>query len=344
MADCHKLLLAYNSDDKGISLSQSKRDKLSNARIIIENKIKNSDEYESSDYIIDFRPQGSFEMDTIINPINSDDSYDIDHGVYFLSDIEPEIKPSTLKSWIFNVLENHTKNVSNKKNCIRVAYAVSSDLPTYHIDIPVYWQKKEETPKLASSLGWKESDPLQFVDWFNDMNKETKNQLIRITRNFKWWARNLNGSMPSGIILTVLAAYNYHKDERDDISFYQTLNSIFCSLSEDFSCFRPTIPTDEDLFKGYSDTNKEYFLERLKGFLKKSNEALETEDIEESANLWNNIFGDKFSSITKEFIEGTKMNENIKQNKISVLPSGVLSNNESNVKVSSTKFYGSNAI
>jgi hypothetical protein len=337
MADCHKLLSIYNNF---ISLDDSRRKKLLSARTVIENKIKKSEEYESSDYNVDFKPQGSFEMDTIINPINSDDSYDIDHGVYFLSDKEPDVLSSTIKGWIFNVLENHTENVSNKKNCVRVAYAVSKDLPAYHIDIPVYWQKNDETPHLATSQGWKKSDPLQFLDWFNSMNSETKNQLIRITRYFKWWARNFNGSMPSGIILTILVAYNFHKDERDDLSFYQTLNSIYISLKADFSCFRPTIPTDEDLFNEYSDTNKEYLLERLNGFLQKANKALEAENQEDGAKYWLSIFGDKLKPSTDEYIEGIFINNSMKSEILKVSSSGLLSTKNEGTIVKPTKFYG----
>lgn len=336
MADCNKLLMSYSNY---IKLKDSRRTKLEKAKIVIENKIKNSEEYEASDYNIDFRPQGSFEMDTIINPIDSDDSYDIDHGVYFVSDNEPKVVSTTIKKWIFDVLENHTNNVTNKKNCIRVQYSVSDDLPAYHIDIPVYWQKSNETPLLASTKGWLESDPVQFLNWFKNLNLKSKNQLKRVTRYLKWWSKN-HYNMPTGIILTILAAYNYHSDERDDLSFYQTLNSIYVSLSNEFSCFRPTVPTDEDLFSEYGETNKEFLLNKLNGFLKKALKALETESQEEAAKIWLSIFGDKLKSLTVEYIEAINVSESMKSGILKVDSSGLLSTNTEGTHVKPTKFYG----
>lgn len=40
---------------------------------------------------------------------------------------------------------------------------------------------------------------------------------------FKAWAKNKNSKMPSGIALTAWVNNHYKPNERDDISFYETI-------------------------------------------------------------------------------------------------------------------------
>lgn len=217
MSNCDKLLKAY--DLKKISLTEAKRNILLTKRNTVENKLKNSEKLQSDEYKIEFRSQGSFLMDTIINPIDEEDSYDIDHGIYFISRYEPDIESYSLKNKVYRILEDHTNEVINKKNCVRVAYSVSEDLAAYHIDIPVYWQKHNETPQLATTNEWLISDPVQFAEWYLNLSNNSKDQLKRITRYIKWWSKNLSNEMPKGVILTILSANNFHIDERDDMTF-----------------------------------------------------------------------------------------------------------------------------
>jgi hypothetical protein len=62
-----------------------------------------------------------------------------------------------------------------------------------------------------------------------------------------------------------------------------------------FECYRPTTPTDEDLFKNYSDTKRDYFLSQLDSFVKSAKEAIEGTNPKESCEKWQKHFGDRFS-------------------------------------------------
>ena len=218
--------------------------------------------------------QGSFDMNTGVNPIpayNEDGEkllkYDLDDGVYFIEKEGGDNKRSinTWHDWVFDSVENHTGEDSIRKTtCIRVVFADG-----HHIDLPIYY-KNDGTIELAhKSKGWLESDPKEFVEWFNNLKTS---QLERIVRYLKAWKnyredKNSNLKLPSGFELTILAANNYVED--DNKSFRETIRKIDTKLNKlnGFKCIRPTTPKDEYVFADYSDTRRANFLTTLSSLL-----------------------------------------------------------------------------
>ncbi len=82
-------------------------------------------------------------------------------------------------------------------------------------------------PELAQKNSYIKSDPIEFLNWFNNLADE---QLRRIVRYFKAWRdKQMQDSdiiFPPGIILTILATNNYVKNDRDDVSMHETLQKI----------------------------------------------------------------------------------------------------------------------
>jgi hypothetical protein len=282
---------------------------------------------------VQFQSQGSFVMDTIINPISED--YDLDDGVYFIGAATSAQRPATklFHDFVYNCVSTNNPNVKevkDKETCVRAFYREgfgflyenkSQKLSKgFHVDLPMYYAGNKKSPDLAHlKKSWILSDPIQFIKWFEDKVKsnfkseflyerklfsaqyeawrdimrKTDAQLRRIVRYLKAWCDYQGADMPCGIVLTILAAENYKESERDDISLKETLVKIKAALDKDFVCSRPTPPVGDDLLEGYD--HKEYFMSKLNSFVESANQAINETNPKRACAKWQKHFGDRFA-------------------------------------------------
>jgi len=316
MAVLHKEYINYN---KEIKLTQARKDSLKKSRKELRKKIRNwFKDNKSSELQPKFKGQGSFDMNTGINPIPFYDSngkkllkYDLDDGVYFIEIENEDNKKSipTWHDWVYDSVNNHTGEDSIRKTtCVRVVFADG-----HHIDLPIYYKNNCTIELAHKSKDWLESDPKEFVEWFN--SQKTK-QLERVVRYLKAWKnfredKNSNLKLPSGFELTILVTNNYVSDDNDDRSFRETMRAINKTLnkSNGFKCIRPTTPINEDVFSDYSETKKNNFLNTLSSLLKDLDKAEDEKNFKKASELLrNNQFGTRFP-LGEDKDEETKSNE-----------------------------------
>ena len=313
MANNHEQFIAFNGS---ITLTESRKDKLiSNKKAIRKRIIEYYKEYYPDDLKPKFAGQGSFEMNTILNPLKSGDEgdklpvYDLDYGVYFISkDINDKLHISEYHKKIKKAVDGHTSiEPTEKKTCIRVEYTDG-----HHIDLPIYFKLdyEWEKPTLAHKDGWILSDPREFYQWFNNKVKENQ-QLRRIVRYLKAWcdycySQNDSVKMPSGFILTILAVNNFVANDRDDIAMRDMLQAINNYLKLSFSCIRPTTPSGEELLgNNFSDTRKKNFMSKLDSFATSADHAINETNPKKACLKWQKHFGDRFCcSTAKDEDEG----------------------------------------
>lgn len=294
----------YTKFNKGIKLSDKRKKDLKGSRKEIRRKIRvwfkdnKPDELQPK-----FYGQGSFEMNTTVNPIPEIDQednklvkYDLDYGVYFLERQGENNKKNidTWHNWIYDSVENHTQTPPIRKTtCIRVVFSDG-----HHIDLPIYYMNGD-IPELAHrSKDWIESDPKAFFEWFNAFAK-VKPQLRRIVRYLKAWKdfrekKNKTLKLPSGFALTIMAVNNFEPSDNDDESFRKTVRKIRESLSQNFECLRPTTPEDENVFDDYSQKRKDDFLQCLDALILDCDNAMEEENFRKASEFMINSFGDRF--------------------------------------------------
>jgi hypothetical protein len=297
----------YNKFDKEIKLNQTRKDSLITSRKELRKKIKKWFKENKPDEIQPkFYSQGSFEMNTTINPIVEYDSdgnalrkYDLDDGVYFIYSKDGDTKQTinTWHDWVFKATENHTgKDSIRKTTCVRVVFSDG-----HHVDLPIYY-KKDDTIELAhKSKDWLISDPKEFYEWFNE-DKKSRSRLEAIVSCLKAWKnyRELNNSnlkLPSGFELTILATTNYVDADNLDEAFRETVKAIDKELNKynGFKCLRPTTPENEDVFEGYSETRKNNFLSTLKSLKEDCIRASEEKNFKKASEiLIDKQFGSRF--------------------------------------------------
>lgn len=304
MAVLHKEYIKFDGE---IKLTTSRKESLKTSRKNIRKRIRDWFKENKPDELQPkFHGQGSFEMNTTINPIVEYDEnedpirkYDLDYGVYFIEKKDKDNKRAinTWHDWVYESVEDYTDQLPKKKNtCIRVIFSDGR-----HIDLPIYY-KKEDTIELAhKAKGWTESDPKEFYVWFNDEKKE-KSRLEAIVRCLKAWKnfrekKNTNLKLPSGFELTILATENYHDADNLDEAFRETIRNINTELNKKngFKCIRPTTPKGENVFEDYSDTRKTNFLNTLKSLLDDCDKAKDEKNFKKASEiLRDNQFGTRF--------------------------------------------------
>ena len=303
MANNHEQFLDFHTV---ISITINKISTLKRNRKALRDRIR---KYYKDNYPYEispkFKPQGSFAMETILEPIKKDGElgvFDLDDGVYFIGAMDNRKSITHYHNRIYNAVNGHTsQSPIDKDTCVRVEYSDG-----HHIDLPIYFKEKGDyaTPTLAhKSKGWIDSDPKEFWEWFNKKAEEQP-QLRRIVKYLKAWCdykESLNTAinMPSGCILTILADKFYEESKnRDDLALKNVLVKMYNSLSLKFECLRPTTPVGEDLFQSYSDTRKEQFMTRLKSFKEDAERAINNANPRDACERWQKHLGDRFSCST----------------------------------------------
>lgn len=302
MAVLHKEFINYN---KNIKLSDARKDSLKKSRKELRKKMRTwFKENKPNELQPKFGGQGSFDMNTGVNPIPIYDEdgekllkYDLDDGVYFIERNDEDNKRaiSTWHDWVFDSVDNHTGEDSIRKTtCVRVVFADG-----HHIDLPIYYKIDELIELAHKSKSWQESDPKEFVEWFNNLKTKQLERIVRYLKAWKNYRENNNSSLklPSGFELTILASNNYVEDDNDDKSFRETIRNIDYELNKTngFKCIRPTTPVNEDVFEDYSKTRKKDFLNTLSSLLKDLDKADEENNFKKASEvLRDNQFGNRF--------------------------------------------------
>jgi len=293
-----------------VALTSGKKKSLRKARDAIRERIRKYFREYLEVEVPKFRGQGSYAMGTIVNPL--DGEFDIDDGVYLQhldeSDDNKWPTPDTVHRWLVNATDGHTNEKPiDKRTCVRVRYAGQ-----YHVDIPSYANIYGEYMLAEKGdNGWHRSDPMALMLWFKEHVKEHGEQLRRVILYLKAWAdfqSGRRGKMPSGLILTVLAAQHFHADEMDDVSLTDTASVISNAVYPVFCVYNP-IDIDEELTASMADEQKARFQEAISDLVSDSANAIDTDDREEASKLWRRQLGDRFPAIEKAIEVGQKQED-----------------------------------
>ena len=292
MANCNDTFSVYHY---AIKLTSIKKNTLKAARKAVRDKIrtffKDTLEYE----IPKFYGQGSYAMNTLVNPLNGE--YDIDDGVYLQNlddDKDKWVAPETAHGWIVKATDGHTNEKPiDKNNCVRVRYAGN-----YHVDLPIYGIDAGTSYLAVKGSGWEESNPKLLADWFRSKVRAHGEQLRNVIRYFKAWAdyqsQASTAKMPSGIILTILVTEAFNAAEnRDDTSFLETAKAIKNRLLISSRIDRPVKPF-EDLGEHLSDAQLQHLIDQLKALIEKGTEAANESDKKKACQCWRDALGDRF--------------------------------------------------
>ena len=287
MVNCSRELEKYW--DEKVKLPQDKYSELMRKRDLQIEKLKANLKVDNFAQPVEFINQGSYAMKTLIQ---HDGEYDIDVGVVFnKEDLETNNKPlpSSIKYHIGQKLkdERFVKLPSVMKNCVRVNYKEN-----YHIDMPVF-RKNGTVIELATNKGWESSNPQNINRWFAN-EKASKPHLKKIVQLLKKWSKSRSDwSMPSGLILSILASECYIDDDRLDISFYKTLDKMNIRLKKCRIVFVPNSSVDITAEAKHKEKVKN-LSEKLSGYFNGAFKESNFTDKNRALKIWKMFFADNY--------------------------------------------------
>lgn len=182
MANCDQSFHEFN---QVIRLTEKRRSTLIEARNSLRGRVQLSFDSKKSQFPsvteLEFQSQGSFVMDTIINPI--EEEYDLDDGIYFIGNLSRAARPTpkVFHDFVYHSILNwssQVEEVRDKDTCVRVRYKGGYELMLemklvdkiqnrFHIDLPMYYTTTKRSPDLAHlKAGWMTSDPIALINWF----------------------------------------------------------------------------------------------------------------------------------------------------------------------------------
>lgn len=204
---------------------------------------------ESFGCSVKFWLQGSYKSFTLIAPVDRQSTYDIDIGIYLVSDLDkPNVEAKEVKEVLNATLSYYCQTdteakIQNSKNaCEGLKF---ENFLT--IDTPIYFIKDEQdsTPLLATDNGWVDSDPIAIQNWLtNAFTADADRSLMkRIVRYFKAWAnirwkQSDHKKIPS-LALNILVANHLHIGDDEVTSFEGTIANICSELERSFEVLNP---------------------------------------------------------------------------------------------------------
>ena len=299
----HEKIKLSSSKKKELIGEKDKKGSRDSLRDRIKNNFKEKNRKQPKFYM-----QGSFSMNTTINPLSAE--YDLDDGVY-LQNIDTSKPmnewetPETVHKWIVDAVNGHTsKSPTDKNLCVRVHYADERK----HIDLPIYVQKDDSYYLAVKGKGWVESDPKEIKDWFLDEIKNKGEQFRRIVRYLKGWKdfrenENKHIKLYGGFQLTVLASYHFIESESDEKAFFKTIEAIKSYLwSYEQKICHPK-NGGKNIIDHYSEARRKNFVEEFTKMYEKAKKTYEENDCVEKSKKWRKIFGDRFPLLKNEDCE-----------------------------------------
>lgn len=258
-----------------------------------------------SDYPIRTWLQGSYKTATQIRPVHMTEEFDIDLGVYFQWQGEPQDGrhgPKTLKGFVQESLKDYananTTDVEQvtppRERCGRIRFKSS-----FHIDVPAYHlDAQRDARRLATEGGaWEGSDPKAIYLWFRDQFDDLARAKVRRQVKYaKTWAAlkfSLNNGRPSSILLAVLVADAANELGNsglgaDDDTLREILTKIIARVENDREVLNP-VDSSENLAR-MTDAQMAAFIEGLKSFLDVAQRATAKADELAAADVWQESF------------------------------------------------------
>lgn len=183
-----------------------------------------------------FVPQGSYERQTIIKPVDDHHTFDVDvilegrwldTDAFFASKLGPR---ETLRRLSVELRRHHNYSgkVKMKDRCVRVDFAGA-----FHLDLvpacPVFG--RHDIPDKTNDT-WVRTNPVEVNAWFRGVDKQHNGLTAVVCRLVREWKRSIYKKRgPSGLVLDVMVAQALYR-ARSVGSAEQALALAFHGISQ----------------------------------------------------------------------------------------------------------------
>ena len=285
-----------------VNLNQSRIDRIISAHHSVRDRLEKDDWVSSR--LVGTRLQGSYALGTAIRSPHESGTYDVDvvlglklddpgtglpSGYSVLKETQDALEAISLYSGKTEIL----------KCCVRIAYA--QDGLDFHLDVvPAHVLEKMGDP-LQIPPHWCKTNPIGYIDWFEQKNSKTSGYLRKVVRLLKYWRDIQQLESPNSMVLTTLAGQFIIEDARSvDEALVHVFGEILKWAEDDSDQPVPIVPNpslpEENLARDWNYDQFIKFRDHLKSAHQDAKKALDSEDEKETISLWNgpHLFNGKF--------------------------------------------------
>ncbi len=255
-----------------------------------------------------FSEQGSYAHKTIIKPVDTNDSFDVDILVYIKND---DFTPKDFKEdyvdtiyQVFKGNDNYVDKITKNTRCVTIKYAGD-----FHLDI-VPCVEKDSTYYICNrnNKEYEKTDGDGYKQWLIGKNEITgNNNLRKVTRILKFLRDYKNTFSVKSILLTTILG-NQVGNAENFSNFPTALKEIsnrlndFLQQNENMPIIANPVLPEEDFNRHWDQIKYKNFREKFNSYNEKINKAFKETKNNESVKKWREIFGDTFGRL----IEGPK--------------------------------------
>lgn len=276
-----------------IQLGNSQRERIESAIDALSNYLIKQYELISDDVFV----QGSFTTETAVKPspsLGEEGEYDVD--IVIFSAAEDDSPNDALEGLEDTIEENGNYKDKIEKDdpkipCVRLRYA-DEDKAKFHVDIVPAKRNDDGTIEVPRrDDGWETSNPVEYIDWVADQGDRYRRTLMMLKR----W-RDENKAPIKSIVLQVITAECLSDSADDSVNLAETLQGI-----SDYLDGLETAPElhnpayyDEILTARWKDEDFLEFKKLIDEGADIASSALEEDEHDEAASLWQKILGEDF--------------------------------------------------
>ena len=276
-----------------VNLNRTRIDRIISAHHSVREKLK-EDEWISR-YLVDSKLQGSYALRTAIRSPYKEGTYDVDvvlglnlegkygelpSGISVLKNVQSALEQVSLYSGKTKILNC----------CIRIAY--SSDGLDFHLDVvPAHVPDGMRDP-LQIPRDWDKTNPLGYIDWFNETNRDGSGHLRWVVRLVKYWKELHELKSPNSMVLTTLAGQFLPEEALSvDDALVKVLGGMVAwadwhSVGEKLEVPNPSLPA-ENLARDWRYDEFTLFRDHLILAYEDATKARYSMDERETIDLWN---------------------------------------------------------
>ncbi len=247
---------------------------------------------QNEDWDVLVYPQGSFELGTVIKPLNEKEQYDVDLVVLLKS---PIFNAQEIREKIKNLLMSFGRyegKIEDKKPCVRIQY---TDASQFHMDVACAKQAKSDDDAIEiarhdgnGTFYYENSNPVGYIEWFKNTMKyyqileermvhcaqteiqdlklsrirnslQKAVQILKRHRDIYFTNKPNADKRPASIIITTLCAMAY--EEMDGMFEKGNVYLTVLNMLQQFPKYLKQDSNGEYVLKNPSDT-KENFLKK----------------------------------------------------------------------------------
>lgn len=256
--------------------------------------------------VVKMIPQGSWAHETIISPINGRE-VDADFLVQLKEEPDWTYDPKQYNNAVYRVLDNHSTYGGmphgRKCRCVYVEYANAT-----HVDVVPYIVLADGRKVIVNrdDNQFENTDPEGFTAWMKDKDKIANRNLRKVIRLMKY-LRDHKGSFNGvkSILLTTLLGEQVQAYKKVlDVGYYSDVPTTLLHVVSDLDNYlqanfsKPIVadPSGSGVTFDHRWSQETYsnFRTRTHVITAQIQAAYDKEDHDESAKLWQGLFGEKF--------------------------------------------------